>query len=134
MADLYNDAVGVNTRKSLTTEDRSGPFLTWLVVDNNDSNYEPGSSYDPELTTKNSKNFQVLQAIQQYCEVYEVVRPSTGILSIQVRTSSVPYSDGEEPNDGGENSVLTTAVRAALSSNNYTVWNGAFQDDDINWD
>lgn len=134
MANLYNEAVGINTRKSFSSEDRTGPSLTWLVVQNTDSNFEPGSSYDPQLLTKNSTNFQVIQAIQQYCEVYEVVRPSTGIMSVQVRTNSVPYTGNEEPNDGGENSVLTGLVRTALGSSNYTVWNGAFQDDDINWD
>jgi len=134
MANLYNEAVGINTRKSLTTEDRSGPFLTWLVVENGDENFESGSSYDGELTTRNSTNFQVLQAIQQYCEIYEVVRPNSEILSIQVRTSSVPYSDGEAPNDENSNTILTDVVRTALDSSAYTVWNGAFRDDDINWD
>lgn len=135
MADLYSTPIGVHARKVLTTSDNSGPELTWLVVDNNDGNFESGSSYDAELTTANSTNAQVIRAIAQRCEIYEIVRPSSSILSIQVRKNSVPYAAGEAANDGNTNSILTAELRSAMGGNTgYTVWNGAFQDDDINWD
>lgn len=135
MANLYNDAVAINTRKSKTSEDRSGPELTWLVVENTNNDFEGGASYTPELTTRNSTNFQVVQAIQQWCEVYEVVRPGSGLMSIQVRTSSVPYDSDDAPNDTGINTILTDTVRAAMGGNTgYNVWNGAFRDDNLRWD
>ena len=134
MADLYA-TLGVNARKVLTTSDQTGPETTWLVVENNDNNFESGTDYDPELTTANSTNFKVIQSIGMRCEIYEVVRPSSGTLSVKVRASSVPYAEGEARNDGNTNSILTSELRSALGGNTaYTVWNGAFQDDDINWD
>jgi hypothetical protein len=134
MADLYNTPVGVNTRKSSIVDERVGAGMCWLVVENGDGDFEGGSTYNPSLTTRNSTNFQVVQAIQQWCEVIQVVRPSSGLMSIQVRANTVPYADGEAMFDGGSNSILTNAVRTALDSSSYTVWNGAMQDDDINWD
>lgn len=133
MADL-TATLGANSRKVLTTSDQTGPETTWLVIENNDGNFETGTDYDAELTTANSTNFKVLQSIGMRCEIYEVVRPSSSLMSIKVRASSVPYAEGESRNDQGSNSILTTELRAALDDTSYTVWNGAFADDDINWD
>jgi hypothetical protein len=131
MADLYNSALGANTRKVLTTSDVTGPETTWLIID--DVTFETGTDFDPELTTANSVNHQVVQAIAQWCEIYEVVRPD-GQMAVKVRANSVPYADGEARNDEGINSILTAAVRAATGVSGADVYNGAFDDDNINWD
>jgi hypothetical protein len=136
MADLYSSLGAGSSRRVLTTSDVTGPETTWLVIDNSDDSFEAGSDYDPELTTANSINYRaIVECIQQYCEVYEVVRPGSSLLSIKVRYSSVPYATGEARNDEGENSILTTVMQAHPSLGaNFTVYNGAFADDDINFD
>jgi len=132
MADLTT-ALGGNSRKVLTTSDQTGPETTWLGVTVGEADaFEAGTNYDAELSTANSSNFKVIQSIGMRCEIYEVVRPSSSIMSIKVRASSVPYAEGEARNDQGENSILTSELQANVGD--YTVWNGAFQDDDINWD
>ena len=134
MADLYA-TLGVHARKVLTTSDQTGPETTWLVISNDDGDFETGTDYDAELTATNSTNFKVIQSIGMRCEIYEVVRPSGSIMSIKVRASSVPYAAGDSRNDRDSNSILTTELRAAMGGNTgYTVWNGGFQDDDINYD
>jgi len=135
MADLYSSLGAGSSRRVLTTSDVTGPETTWLVIDNSDSSFEAGSDYDPELTTANSINYRaIVECIQQFCEVYEVVRPSTSVLSVKVRYSSVPYGTGEARNDEGENSILTGIVQAHPDLGaNFTVYNGSFQDDDIEW-
>jgi len=132
MADLTT-ALGGNSRKVLTTSDQTGPETTWLVISRGEADdFETGTNYDSELTTANSANFKVIQGIGMRCEIYEVVRPSTSTLAIKVRASSVPYAEGEARNDQDENSILTAELQANVGD--YTVYNGAFQDDDINWD
>lgn len=132
MADLTT-ALGGSSRKVLTTSDQTGPETTWLVISVGEADsFESGTNYDPELSTANSANFKVLQSIGMRCEIYEVVRPSASIMSVKVRASSVPYADGEARNDTGSNSILTAELQANVGD--YTVWNGGFLDDDINWD
>jgi hypothetical protein len=132
MADLTT-ALGGNSRKVLTTSDQTGPETTWLVITVGEADaFEAGTNYDAELSTANSANFKVLQSIGMRCEIYEVVRPGTGTLSLKVRASSVPYAEGEARNDQGVNSILTAELQANVGD--YAVYNGAFQDDDINWD
>jgi hypothetical protein len=131
MADLYSE-IGQNARKVLTTSDQTGPETTWLVVTQGEADeFETGTDYDAELTTANSSNYKVIQSIGMRCEIYEVVRPGTGTLAIKVRANSVPYAEGEARNDEQQNSILTTEMQANVGD--YTVWNGAFQDDDINF-
>jgi hypothetical protein len=136
MPDLYSSALGANARKVLTTSDVTGPETTWLMITNSDDSFEAGSSYTPQLTTSDSANYRaIVECIQQFCEVYEVVRPSDSLLGIKVRYSSVPYATGEARNDEGENSILTGIVQAHPDLGaNFTVYNGSFQDDDINFD
>jgi hypothetical protein len=134
MSNLYDSPLGVNTRKTVTVDQRMGPESVWLMVTNDDDDFETGSSYNPELTTRNSTNFQVVQAIQQWCEIIQTIRPSGDEFAIQVRANSVPLSGSEALNDQSENTILTNTVREALGGNTaYTVWNANFQNDDIDW-
>jgi hypothetical protein len=137
MADLYS-ALGANTRKVLTRSDSTGPETTWLIVHTSNLNWEGGESQNvnPELTTSNSINYKaIVECIQSYCEVYEVVRADFGDLAIKVRHNSVPYVGNEGPNNGSENTTLTSVLQAhANLGNAYNVWNGRFQGDQIFWD
>lgn len=137
MPDLYSE-IGQNAKRVLTSSDSTGPETTWLVVHNSNENWYGGESWtdEPELTDSDSNNYQaIVDCIQQYCEIYEVVRPEWSRLALKVRHNSVPYAQGETKNDENQNSILTTIVRAHPElGNDYTVWNGRFKGDDINWD
>jgi hypothetical protein len=139
MANLYS-AIGQNTRKVLTRSDNTGPETTWLIAydSNGDEQWEGGESWSPtpELTPGNDQNYQaIVECIQTYCEVYEVVRPSTNALAIKVRANSVPYTGSEAALDGNANTVLTALVQAhpGLGAT-FSVWNGRFQGNSISYD
>ncbi len=134
MADLYS-TIGQNARKVLTVSDVTGGETTWLMVENSDGTFEAGADENPALTTANSVNAQVIRAIAQRCEIYEVVRANSSELSIQVRTSSVPYDSDDAPSDGGSNTILTNEVRTALGGNTaFTVWNGSWNGNNLSYD
>lgn len=134
MADLYAE-IGQNARRVKQKMDNTGPELTWLVCvyTGGGAGFAAGTTNEEQLQVVNTLNHQVLQALQQRCEVYEVVRPSTGIMSVQVRANSVPYASGSAEYDGNRNSILEAdLVTAGIAD--VEVWNGEFRDDDINYD
>lgn len=137
MADLYEE-LGGNSRRVLTRSDNSGPETTWLLVDNNNGNWEGGESNnpEPELTGPDSINYTaIVECIQTYCEVYEVVRANYNELAIKVRHSSVPYAEGESKGNGSYNTPLSTVLQAHPDLGNaYSVWNGSFRGNSISWD
>lgn len=137
MADLYSE-IGQNAKRVLTSSDNTGPETTWLLVHNNGENWSGGESWteEPELTSSNSNNYQaIVDCIQQYCEIYEVVRPAWARLALKVRHSSVPYAEGESKNDQNENSILTDLVRAHPDlGTDYRVWNGRFTGQQVSYD
>jgi len=138
MADLYSTLGAGSSRRVLTSSDSTGPETTWLFINNNGENWQGGETWsdEPELTTSNSINYRaIVECIQTYCEVYEVVRADYGDLVVKVRHSSVPYAAGESKNDQGFNSILTTLVQAhpGLGSD-FTVYNGRFKGRTVNYD
>jgi hypothetical protein len=138
MADLYS-TIGQNTRRVLTSSDSTGPETTWLRVENSNLNWEGGEgtwTAAEELTTSNSVNYKaIVECIQTYCEVYEVVRADYGTLVIKVRHNSVPYVAAEVKGDQGFNSTLTAIVRAHPGLGvNYTVYNGRFRGATVSYD
>jgi len=138
MADLYS-ALGANSRKVLTSSDSSGPETTWLRVENSNLNWEGGEdawTTEPTLTTSDSINYKaIVECIQTYCEVYEVVRADYGTLVIKVRHNSVPYVGAEIKGDQGFNSTLTAILHAHPNLGvNYTVYNGRFRGATITFD
>ena len=141
MADLHSQVivgdnvtthtVGANTRKVLTSSDNTGPETTWLYVRNAEfTDWEGGETWtaEPELTTSNSTNYQaIVECIQIYCEIYEVVRASSDDLVIKVRWSSVPYAGTEAKNDQAQNSILTAILQAHPElGSDFSVYNGRF--------
>jgi hypothetical protein len=138
MADLYSTLGANSTRRVLTQSDVTGPETTWLVIYNNDQNWVGGESFnsEPEVAASDSVNYRaIVECIQQHCEVYEVIRPSWGILSLKVRLSSVPYSGSETKMDQGQNSILTGIVQAHPDLGSaYTVYNGRVYGNQIYYD
>lgn len=139
MADLYSELGGGSTQRVLTSSDATGPETTWLRVENSGLDWAGGEdtwTTEPELTTADSNNFQaIVECIQQYCEVYEVVRADFGTLVIKVRWSSVPYVNAEKKGDQGFNSTLTAIVQAHPNlGSNYTVYNGRFRGATVSFD
>lgn len=132
MANLFSTLGAGSSRRVLTSSDNTGPETTWLRVENNNENWEGGEddwTTDPALTTSGSINYKaIVECIQTYCEVYEVVRANYSALVIKVRHSSVPYVGAEKKGDQGFNSTLTAIVQAHPDLGNaYTVYNGRFR-------
>jgi hypothetical protein len=138
MTNLYS-SIGQNAKRVLMSSDVTGPETTWLRVENNNLNWEGGEdawTTEPELTTSDSNNYQaIVECIQTYCEVYEVVRADGGTLVIKVRHNSVPYVNAEKKGDQGFNSTLTAIVQAHPDLGNaYTVYNGRFRGATVSYD
>jgi hypothetical protein len=145
MPDLYNTDLGQNARKTIPSSEFGTPKITpvmvetdgnqlpngdtaWCPNDSDVGNYAVGSDF----RTANSYVFRAVQAIQQYCEVYEVGGSSdSSFLTIKCRDSSIPYDEGTNfQNDGAVITKLQTAVRAALEGSLIGVYIGRVVDDD----
>jgi len=143
MADLYS-SIGQNTRRIFPTSEMGTPKITpviistdgetlpsgnstWADDDNDVDNYDITSDFQTQGDV-----FLAVQAIQQFCEVYEVGGSSdSSILTIMCRNSSIPYDDGTTfQNDGTTITKLQTAVRAALGGAAVLVTIGRIKDDD----
>lgn len=128
MADLYNTALGQNTKRIIPSSEFGTPKITpviihtdgqtlpsgeveWAVDDANNDNYLITSDFQTQGDV-----FLVVRAIQEYCEVYEVGCTSGSYrLTIMCRDSSIPYDAGTSfLNEGSTITKLQTAVRAAL--------------------
>ena len=155
MADLYSQVivgdgvstytVGGNTRRVKPSSELGTPKITpvilntdsqtlpsgqtaWAENDNDLNNYELNSDFQ----TQNGDIFKAVQAIQQFCEVYEVGGASdSNLMTVMVRDSSIPYDDGTTfQNDPSVITKLQTAVRAALGGAAVIVQIGRVVDDD----
>jgi hypothetical protein len=138
MTNLYS-SIGQNAKRVFTSSDSTGPETTWLRVENSNLNWEGGENAwttEPELTDSDSVNYNaIVECIQSYCEVYEVVRADYGTLVIKVRHSSVPYVGSERKGDQGFNSTLNTVLHAHPDLGvNYTAYNGRFRGATISYD
>jgi hypothetical protein len=104
----------------------SGETL-WADNDDNEDNYDITSDYQTQGDV-----FLAVQAIQQFCEVYEVGGSSnSNTLTVMCRDSSIPYDAGDTFQDDGDTiTVLQTAVRAALGGAAVLVQIGRVVDDD----
>ena len=144
MPDLYNSDLGRNTKRIIPSSELGTPKITpvilstnsqtlpsgetqWAAADNNNDNYNITSDYQTQGDV-----FLAVQAVQQYCEVYEVGCSSTSTrLTIMCRDSSIPYDDGTSfLNEGSTITVLQTAVRAALGGALVNVLIGQIGDSD----
>jgi hypothetical protein len=150
MADLYSQSiggttVGGNARRTAPSSEFGTPRITTVSLDTDGATLPGGLTYwsndtDAQnlLTTgnfqsANSDVFRAVQAIQQYCEVYQVGGSAdSNYLSIAVRDSSIPYDDGTTfVSVGSTITKLQTAVRAALGGAAVLVKVGTFRDDDL---
>jgi hypothetical protein len=153
MADAYSQtisgevatALGRNTRRTAPSSEFGTPRITTVLLNTEEETLPGGLDYwsddtDAEnlLTTgdfqsQNSNVFRAVQAIQQYCEVYQVGGSAdSDYLAIAVRDSSIPYDDGTSFVDVGSTiTKLQTAVRAALGGAAVSVKVGTFRDDDL---
>jgi hypothetical protein len=140
VADLYSTLGAGSSRRVLTSSDSSGPETTWLLVYTTNLNWEggetPESEVAPVLTTSDSINYRaIVEGIQTYCEVYEVVKAEYGELSIKVRNSSVPYTGEETRGDRSVNTALTAILQAHPDLGGaYTVYNARFRGDTVLFD
>ena len=143
MADLYS-SIGQNARRIFPTSEMGTPKITPVIINvngqtlpsgndvwaNNDTdveNYDITSDYQTQGDV-----FLAIQAVQQFCTVYEVGCSSdSSILTVMCRDSSIPYDAGDTfQNEGNTITKLQTAVRAALSGATVLVRIGRIKDDD----
>jgi hypothetical protein len=143
MADLYA-SIGQNTRRIFPTSNLSTPKITpviintdgetlpsgntsWADGDNDVDNYSITSDYQTQGDV-----FLAVQAIQQYCEIYEIGGSTdSSLLTVMCRDSSIPYDAGTTfQNDGSTITKLQTAVRASLGGAQVLVYIGRMVDDD----
>jgi hypothetical protein len=143
MSDLYA-SIGQNTKRIFPTSELGTPKITPVIVNtdgqtlpsgndvwaNNDTdvdNYDITSDYQTQGDV-----FLAVQAIQQYCEVYEIGGSSdSDILTVMCRDSSIPYDAGNTfQNSGNTITKLQTLVRAALGGASVLVTIGRIKDDD----
>jgi hypothetical protein len=131
MADLRLQAIGgttfgANAKRIFPSSELGTPKITpviliadgtlpsgndlWADGDNDVQNYNLDSDYQTQGDV-----FLAVQAIQQFCEVYEVGGSSdSSILTLMCRDSTIPYDDGTSfQNDGATITVLETALTTA---------------------
>jgi hypothetical protein len=154
MADLYGqiirgDGVGTrtfggNTKRIFPTSEMGTPKITpvilytdsqtlpsgessWTSNDTDVQNYLITSEYQTRGDV-----FLAVQAVQQFCTVYEVGGSSdSDYLTVMCRDSSIPYDAGTTfQNDGSTITKLQTAVRAALGGAAVLVTIGRIVDND----
>lgn len=100
----------------------------WCPNDSDIDNYNLNSDFQAQ----NSDVFKAVQAIQQYCEVYEIGGSSdSNFLTVFCRDSSIPYDDDTNfQSEGSTITKLQTAVRSALGGTAVLVKVGRLVDDD----
>lgn len=145
MADLYS-SIGQNARRTRPSSEFGTPRITTVFLDSDSQTLPDGETgwaindsdadnllITGEFQSANSNVFRAVQAIQQYCEVYQVGGTAdSNFLSVAVRDSSIPYDDGTSYLDVGSTiTKLQTAVRAALGGAAVLVKVGTFRDDDL---
>jgi hypothetical protein len=152
MADLYSttpqgmtSALGANARRTKPSSEFGTPRITTVILNTDEETLPSGETYwstdtDAEnllitgdYQSANSMVFRAVQAIQQYCEVYQVGGSAdSDYLAVACRDSSIPYDAGTSFVDVGSTiTKLQTAVRAALGGTAVLVQVGAFRDDDL---
>jgi len=143
MADLYA-SIGQNTRRIFPTSEMGTPKITPVII-NTDSQTLPSGESSWTSNDTDVQNYLItseyqtrgdvflaVQAVQQYCEVYEVGGSSdSDYLTVMCRDSSIPYDAGTTfQNDGSTITKLQTAVRAALGGAAVLVTIGRIVDND----
>jgi hypothetical protein len=100
----------------------------WTDNDTDEDNYLTTSEYQEQR----GDIFKAVQAVQEYCEVYEIGGSSdSNYLTVMCRDSSIPYDAGTTfQNEGNTITKLQTAVRAALGGAAVLVKVGRLVDDD----
>jgi hypothetical protein len=143
MADLYS-SIGQNTKRIFPSSEFGTPKITPVIINVNGQTLPSGNDVwanndtdvDNYLITSDYQTqgdvFLAIQAVQQFCEVYEVGCSSdSSILTVMCRDSSIPYDAGDTfQNEGNTITKLQTAVRAALSGATVLVRIGRIKDDD----
>jgi hypothetical protein len=152
MADLYSQTisgdsaytVGGNTKRIFPTSEMGTPKITpvlintegqtlpsgeirWAQQSGADNNFLLTGEYQTQGDV-----FLAVQAIQQFCTVYEVGASTVSEhLTVMCRDSSIPYDEGTSfRDDPATITKLQTAVRAALGGALVTVNIGRIEDDD----
>jgi len=143
MADLYS-TIGQNTKRIFPTSEMGTPKITPVILDTDNQTLPSGESswtsndtdvqnylITSEYQTRGDI-FKAVQAVQQFCTVYEVGGSSdSDFLTLMCRDSSIPYDAGTTfQNDGSTITKLQTAVRAALGGAAVLVTIGRIVDND----
>jgi hypothetical protein len=118
MADAYSQTIsgeagaatlGGNTRKTGVTSEMGTPRLTPLVIYNDGDYY----FYESEFDDSNSKQFQIIQTLQKFVEIYTIGQVDSYDFTVFVRDSSIPYGANQTfENDGQTVDILQNAIRA----------------------
>ena len=142
MADLYS-TLGDN-RRAKPSSNFGTPKITPVILHTNGETLPSGESswtsndtdVDNYSVTSEYQTrgdiFLAVQAVQQFCEVYEVGCSSdSNYLTVMCRDSSIPYDEFNTfQNAGNTITKLQTVVRAALGGTAVIVRIGRIADDD----
>ena len=142
MADLYS-TLGDN-RRAKPSSNFGTPKITPVILHTNGETLPSGesswTSNDTDVDNYSQTSeyqtrgdiFLAVQAVQQFCEIYEVGCSSdSNYLTVMCRDSSIPYDEFNTfQNSGNTITKLQTVVRAALDGAAVLVTIGRIKDDD----
>lgn len=120
MADLYNTALGANTKRTVDSTTFGTRDLVFLQID---ANQDIATGY----TNSKSVFQELIQNLQQSIEIYGVGIPSGNQVTIVANRQSVPYTNSEESNAGGRVSKLETYINDSATFSGATVFHGKMQ-------
>jgi hypothetical protein len=101
--------------------------LAFVVVDMN-------TDVETDFDTIGSVYQKAVQGIQQIAEIYALGQPNGERFTVILSDDTLPYDDGQEFADGGENSPLSRAIREATGVQGAWAWNAELNGDDLNYD
>ena len=100
--------------------------LAFVVVDMN-------TDVATDYNTIGSLFQRAVQGIQQIAEIYALGQPSGQYFTVVLSDDTLPYGDGEEIADGGNNSPLEDAINEATGAS-CTAWNANLNGDNLSYD
>ena len=101
--------------------------LAFVVVDMN-------TDVETDFDTIGSVYQKAVQGIQQIAEIYALGQPNGQLFTAILSDDTLPYDDGQEFADGGENSPLSRAIRETTGVQGAWVWNARLDGSNLNYD
>jgi len=101
--------------------------LAFVVVDMN-------TDVETDFDTIGSTYQKAVQGIQQIAEIYALGQPNGQLFTVILSDDTLPYDDGQEFADGGENSPLSRVIRESSGVQGAWAWNARLDGNNLNYD